>query len=82
MAKRIDFSKSNQDRKKLIRGAETIDGPGTAEQARRSDRNTVNERKKKSSLERAAHGRIAKQARTDYEKNKAASWPVIRGPKK
>ncbi|ODR99309.1 hypothetical protein AUC68_04770 [Methyloceanibacter methanicus] len=79
MTKRLDFSKANRERKMRTQGVEGIDGPGTAEQARKGYRDVINERNK--DPERApggsSHSLIKDQARTDFEAKKAGTWDIV-----
>ena len=79
MTRRLNFSKATQDRTMRVRGTESLDEPGIAEQARTEFRNVINERGK--DLDRSprttSQGRISAQARADFEERQDAPWRIV-----
>jgi hypothetical protein len=84
MAKRLDFSRAAKERRVKLQGAERLDDPGVAEQARIGFRNVINERDENPEPAPGigSHSRIAQQARSDFQKGQDADWRIVPAPAK
>jgi hypothetical protein len=86
MAKRLDYRDAGDARKMGIRGVEKIDGPGTAEEAKRKYRKVISKRDEDSNFlfrnaSHESHERIAAQATADFEARQQMPSVIIRSPK-
>jgi hypothetical protein len=86
MAKQLDYRDASNARKMGIRGVEKIDGPDTAEEAKRKYRKVISKRDEDPNFlfrnaSHESHERIAAPAKADFEARQQMPSVIIRSPK-